>query len=197
MAPVQYPSEREADVLLRDGSMVHIRPVRSDDETAVRAFLLKLSDESIALRFFGFPDLDQVVAWSVDVDYADRFALVAEHGSPSEIVAHAAYVRLDADRAEVAFLVADAWQEHGISTILLAELASCANEHGITAFIAQVLPVNHRMIDVFRESGFPVELRPTSGAVEVEFPTCPRRTTDEARALAPIPRRAPARRFDQ
>jgi hypothetical protein len=86
-------------------------------------------------------------------------------------VAHAAYVRIDAGRAEVAFLVADAWQGRGISTIMLAHLAEVAEQHGISTFIAEVLPHNHRMIDVFRQSGFPVELHSTPDALEIELPT--------------------------
>ena len=97
-----------------------------------------------------------MTAWSVDVDYADRFALVAETGAPSRIVAHACYMRIDGERAEVAFLVADAWQGRGISTIMLAHLAAIAVHHGIGTFVAEVLPVNHRMVEVFRQSGFPV-----------------------------------------
>ena len=81
-------------------------------------------------------------------------------------------VRADgSDRAEVAFLVADAWQGRGISTILLAHLAAVAAAHGISTFVAEVLPDNHRMIEVFRESGFPVELRSVPGAIEIELPT--------------------------
>ncbi len=166
-----YPREREADVALRDGSTVHVRPVRAGDEAAIRAFLERISPDSIVFRFFGTPDLNWVTAWSVDVDYADRFALIAESGSPREIVAHAAYVREGAERAEVAFLVADAWQGRGISTILLAHLAGLAEQHGISTFTAQVLPANHRMIEVFRESGFPVEIHSTPGAIELELPT--------------------------
>ncbi len=166
-----YPHESEADVVLRDGSTVHVRPVRRDDDTAIRAFLETISPESIGFRFFGTPDLNWVTAWSIDVDYADRFALVVERGSPGQIIAHAAYVRENAERAEVAFLVADAWQGRGISTILLAHLAGLAERHGITTFTAQVLPANHRMIEVFRESGFPVEMRSTPDAIEIELPT--------------------------
>jgi len=166
-----YPREREADVVLRDGSTVHVRPVRRDEEAAIRAFLTTVSEESIAFRFFGAPNLDWVVAWSVDVDYADRYALVAETGSPHEIIAHAAYIRESDHRAEVAFLVSDAWQGRGISTILLAHLAAVAEAHGISTFTAQVLPMNHRMIEVFRESGFPVEMRSMPDAIELEFPT--------------------------
>ncbi len=159
------------DVVLRDGATTHVRPVRSDDAVAVREFLAALSSESIGYRFFGVPNLDWATRWSVDVDYADRFALVVESGSPRVIMAHAAYVRTGSDRAEVAFVVADAWQGRGISTILLAHLAEVAQEHGISTFIAEVLPHNHRMIDVFRGSGFPVELRSVPDALEIELPT--------------------------
>jgi acetyl coenzyme A synthetase (ADP forming)-like protein len=170
-APAAYPGEREADVVLRDGATVHVRPVRRSDGEVIRPFLETLSDESIGFRFFGIPNLDWATAWSVDVDYADRFALVAEGGSPQAILAHAAYVRIDANRAEVAFVVADAWQGRGISTILLAHLAEVAQQHGISTFIAEVLPRNHRMIDVFRESGFPAEVRSLPDYLEVELPT--------------------------
>ncbi len=166
-----YPREQEAHIVLRDGSTVHVRPVRVEDKAAVRAFLEDVSTESIAFRFFGIPSTDWVVAWTIDVDYSDRFALVAETGNPPRVVAHAVYVRSAPERAEVAFLVADAWQGRGISTILLAHLAGAANRAGISLFTAEVLPSNHRMIEVFRECGFPVELRSSPDAIHVEFPT--------------------------
>ena len=72
-----YPHEQEADVVLRDGSTVHVRPVRADDAAQIREFLEGLSPESIGFRFFGVPDLDWVTSWSTDVDYSDRFGLVA------------------------------------------------------------------------------------------------------------------------
>ncbi len=158
-------------MVLRDGATVHVRPVRVDDGPAIHAFLDAVSPESISFRFFGAANLDWVTSWSVDVDYADRYGLVVESGNPRTIVAHAAYIRIDSRRAEVAFLVADAWQGRGISTILLAHLAEVAGAHEIPTFIAQVLPQNHRMIDVFRESGFPVELHSVPDAVEIELPT--------------------------
>jgi acetyl coenzyme A synthetase (ADP forming)-like protein len=168
---IAYPHKREADVVLRDGSTVHVRPVRAAGQAAIRTFLEGLSAESIGFRFFGIPNLDWVTNWSVDVDYADRFALVVNGGKATAILAHAAYVREEGAAAEVAFMVADAWQGRGISTILLAQLAEVANRHGISTFTAEVLPANHRMIDVFRQSGFPVELRSTPDAIAVELPT--------------------------
>ncbi len=177
-----YPREHETEIVLRDGSTVHVRPIRADDETAIRKFLETVSEESIAFRFFGIPNIEAVIKWTLDVDYSDRYALVVESGEEHAIVAHATYIRAiraNADRAEVAFLVADGWQGKGISTILLAQLAAVAEEHGISTFVAEVLPQNNRMIQVFRDSGFPVELRSTPEAIEVELPTS---LTDEALA---------------
>jgi len=170
-AIAEYPVAWEVDVALRDGSSVHLRPVRAEDGPKIRAFLEALSPDSIAFRFFGFPSLDWVQRWSLDVDYADSFGLIATTGPGQEIVGHGAYVREDQERAEVAFMVADAWQGHGIATIMLAHLAAAAEQHGISEFTASVLPSNHRMIEVFRQSGFRVQLRSTTDSIEIEFPT--------------------------
>jgi acetyl coenzyme A synthetase (ADP forming)-like protein len=166
-----YPKVCDVDVALRDGSTLHVRPVTVADRPAIEAFLHALSPESIGFRFFGQIDLDWVANWSTDVDYADRYALVATTGGEERIVAHAAYIRTGGDRAEVAFTVADAWQGQGIATIMLAHLAAAAEEHGIAVFVAEVLPNNHRMIGVFRDSGFAVALRPREGVITVELPT--------------------------
>jgi acetyl coenzyme A synthetase (ADP forming)-like protein len=166
-----YPGDRATDIVLRDGSTVHVRPVRPEDHDAIRAFLGAVSRDSIAFRFFGAANLDWAADWSVDVDYVDRYALIAETGRPARVIAHAAYLRIDRRRAEVAFLVADEDQGHGLSTIMLAHLAEAAGAESITTFVADVLPANHRMIETFRQSGFPVELRSEPGVIKIEFPT--------------------------
>jgi acetate---CoA ligase (ADP-forming) len=171
VSELRYPHEREADIALRDGTTIHVRPVRVQDGDAVRAFLEGLSPDSIGFRFFGYPNLERATKWSLDVDYADRFGLVAVTGDPPVVVAHAMYVRINEHKAEVAFVVADAWQDRGISTILLAHLAEVADHHGISTFWAEVLPHNHRMIGVFRASGFPVDMRSTPDGIEIELPT--------------------------
>jgi acetyl coenzyme A synthetase (ADP forming)-like protein len=170
-ATAVYPSAHVVDVALKDGSTLHIRPVSARDALAIKAFLEALSRESIGFRFFGSPNLDWVTEWSVDVDYSDRYALVATTGPEQAIVAHGAYMRLDESRAEVAFMVSDAWQGRGIATIMLAHLASAAEEHGISTLFAEVLPHNRRMIDVFGESGFPVKRHSKQDVIEIELPT--------------------------
>jgi acetyl coenzyme A synthetase (ADP forming)-like protein len=167
-----YPAYREADVVLRDGSTVHLRPVRAGDEPALLELLSRLGEDSRTFRFFsGAPNLEAAAREMADVDYADRHGLVATRGGDGSLVGHGAYVRSSRERAEVAFTVLDSMQGQGLGTILLAHLSEVAQENGISVFVAEVLPQNHRMIEVFRESGFPVDIASVPGAIELELPT--------------------------
>jgi acetate---CoA ligase (ADP-forming) len=153
---------------------VHVRPTHPDDREALKKFLEHLSPDSRSLRFFSLGvNLDGAAQWAADVDYERRFGLVALGGRRQTIVGHASFNRDDPDddRAEVAFEVADAYQGNGLGTILLAHLAEAAQEQGVSVFEAEVLPHNHRMVEVFRESGFAVRTRSDPDVLRVEFPT--------------------------
>jgi acetate---CoA ligase (ADP-forming) len=167
------PRHPKADVVLRDGSTVSVRPVQATDAPAVHSFLEHLSPKSIALRFFcAFPDLDRAVRWATDVDQ-HRYGLIATSSADGRVVAHAGWER-DPDRperAEVAFAIADAMQHNGLGTILLSQLTQAAEEAGIAVLTAEVLPQNHRMLHVFRDSGFPVTTRTIPGVILVELAT--------------------------
>ena len=77
-AGAAYPAEREAEVVLRDGSTVHVRPVRAEDEEAIHRFLEGLHPESRMFRFFSVAtDLGAAARSMVDVDYSRRYGLVA------------------------------------------------------------------------------------------------------------------------
>jgi acetate---CoA ligase (ADP-forming) len=126
-----FPAHREADVALRDGSTVHVRPVRRSDAPAVEQLLKGLSDRSRWLRFFsGFPNLPKAVQWATEVDYEQRYGLVATTGGDGQVVGHAGFQRQPdhPDRAEVAMEIADAMQGKGLGTILLGQLTEAANE---------------------------------------------------------------------
>jgi acetyl coenzyme A synthetase (ADP forming)-like protein len=158
------------DVALRDGSTVRVRHTRAEDRAPVREFLAGLSEESRWLRFFGAGvNLDDAAA--VAVDDVRSFSLVAVTGADGRVIGHGIYVPEAPDAAEVAFAVADDWHAHGIATLLLAHLAEAAAAVGIDTFTAVVLPSNHRMIGVFRDSGYPVKVRSGPDEIEVSFPT--------------------------
>ena len=159
-------------VMLRDGSTVGVRSVEPDDELAMLAFLQALSERSRLFRFFSAgADLAGQARSFATADGVEAFGLIATAGGAGEIVGHAAYVRESGEAAEVAFAIADTYQGRGLATTLLAHLAARASARGITTFTAVTRPDNHGMIEVFRESGFPVEVRSGIDVVTVRFPT--------------------------
>ncbi len=168
-----YPAHRETDVVLRDGSTVHIRPARPTDREALEDYFIALTDESRRLRFWGQSvDIGEQARNAVEIDYADHLTLLAFAGRDSErVLGGAQYIRQGRAVAEIAMSVRDELQGKGLASILIAHLADAAREHGIDVFHADVLPENHRMIEVFRRTGFPVSMRAKPGVVEVEFPT--------------------------
>ncbi|MEO8690206.1 MAG: GNAT family N-acetyltransferase [Solirubrobacteraceae bacterium] len=158
----------ETDIVLRDGSTMHVRPSTIEDVARLRAFLESLSERSRWFRFFSAGiNLDAAARSAAAPD--DGLALIALRGTT--VVGHGTYMREPDRRAEVAFAVADAWHGHGIATVLLAHLAHAASAAGIETFTATVLSGNHRMLGVFHESGFLVSARRSEGAIEIEFPT--------------------------
>jgi GNAT superfamily N-acetyltransferase len=161
----------EADVVLRDGSRVHVRPIAPEDRDRMRTFLGSLSKESRRLRYFsGGANLDWAAGAAVGVRYPAGYGIVATRDD-DRIVAHATYCTAAEGTAEVAFAVADELQGLGIATMLLARLAAAADEQGIHWFEAEVLPENHRMLDVFRDSGFTMSTYSLPGAIHLDFPT--------------------------
>ena len=87
-----YPAHREADVVLRDGSTVRVRPARPEDAQAVERLLSGLSDRSRWLQYFsGGPNIDKAVQWATEVDYDRRYGLVATSGADRRVVGHAGF----------------------------------------------------------------------------------------------------------
>lgn len=167
-----YPAHREATVVLRDGSTLMVRPIRADDETALSRFFAGLSLESRVFRFFAaVANFDASARRMVDIDYSSRYGIVALGGRGDVIVGHAMYVALSSVKAELALAIADPYQGRGLGTILLGQLAEAAAAAGIQVLEAVVRPENHRMLEVLRESGFPVQARSEPGEVHAEFPT--------------------------
>ena len=171
-----YPGHWEADVVLRDGGVAHVRPVRPDDAPRIDRFHAAQSPESIYFRFFApMPRISPAdMRRFVHVDHVRRVGLVAT--VRDDIIGIGRYEGGDVApgeagprSAEVAFNIADAHRGRGIGSVLLEHLAAAARENGITSFTADVLPTNQRMLGVFREAGFEVRHHLDDGVIEVAF----------------------------
>jgi GNAT superfamily N-acetyltransferase len=162
-----------------DGRCAHlefgVRPIEPADAAALARFHAHLSARSVQLRYFyPHPELGPAELTHLTcVDGLNRVAYVVEHDS--EIIAVGRYDRLDDPCcAEVAFVVADDYQNHGLGSMLLDRLVETAKRAGIGEFKASVLAENSAMLAVFHGAGFPMTQSRTFDVVELVMEIGPR-----------------------
>jgi RimJ/RimL family protein N-acetyltransferase len=164
-------------IALRDGALVHMRPIREDDAPRLVALYDRLSNDTRYHRFFSVmrrlpPDWARFLA---TVDYESRLALVVEpREDPDTLVAVARYEPThESQTAEVAFVVQDGWQDRGLGTILFSELLAAAELNGIRRFRAWVLADNRRMLDLIARFGQVHHRAIEQGVAELRFSARP------------------------
>nr|WP_276575362.1 GNAT family N-acetyltransferase [Bradyrhizobium sp. Oc8] len=143
---------------MRDGRLVDIRALRPEDEPDMLAALEETSAQSLQRRFFVTKRhfSEQERAFFMEPNFRNHVALVActEVADRSMIIGGGRYVIFEPGRAEVAFVVIDAWQGRGIGCLLTGHLITIAREAGLTALTAEVLAENAAMLRVLRRFGF-------------------------------------------
>jgi acetate---CoA ligase (ADP-forming) len=169
---VEYPSEYELEVALRDGGGARVRPIRPEDGPLLVEFFEHLGPESRYFRFFRIKESlePKEVEFFTNVDYSDRMALIAV--LDGRMIGLASYDREHDEEgtAEVAFAVADEHQGRGIGTQLLQLLTNHARSQGVQRFEAFVLPENRQMMRLFRNSGYELTRTIDEGVYTVDFP---------------------------
>lgn len=143
---------------LRDGRPVEIRALQPDDEASMLAAVERTSLESLQRRFFtakrSFSENE--CAYFIDVDFRNHVALVAriDQDGESAIIGGGRYIVIEPGRAEMAFVVVDAWQGKGVGSLLLRHLVNIARDAGLRELTAEVLPENTPMLKTFAKRGF-------------------------------------------
>jgi GNAT superfamily N-acetyltransferase len=143
------------EITLEDGTPLTLRLIEGDDTERLMAMHRRLSPGTVRRRFFAMlPELDPQQAHRfTHVDGQDRAAVVAVD-SAGELVGVARYDRFEGtDDAEVAVVVQDGYQHHGLGTALLTDLTTYARAHGIQRFVADVLLENSPMFATFSDVG--------------------------------------------
>ena len=158
------------DVLLATGRPVHIRATNGGDVAALRDFYARLGDTSTYYRFFGarrfIPDDELLRATQQDIHR--QVTLLAE--GDGETIGIGEYHGLpNREEAEVAFAVADAHHGEGVATLLLEDLALIARAAGYRRLVAEVLPDNSAMANVFRTVGLVQRRWFDGGTVHVQL----------------------------
>ena len=166
--------EHTFDHVLKDGTTVHVRPIRPDDGERLLGMWSRTSAESRRLRFLGPFNLDEHnVHRFTDLDPDLQYAVVATRGRGEQerIVAVARYERDpdQRDHAEFAALVQDDEQGRGLGTVLVRTVAMAAEEAGIASLSGDILSDNVRMLNLVRELGLEFTSGSDSGVVRSDL----------------------------
>jgi acyl-CoA hydrolase/RimJ/RimL family protein N-acetyltransferase len=167
-----YPGSEERTVVLRDGSVVLLRPARTGDALALQELFYRMPPEDVYTRFFRhlttlpLSTAEHLTSVSFE-DEVTFLAVVGDWGS-EQVVGTASYF-LDrvSGTADVAYMVDPAYKGLGLGTALQERLISYARSAGVRAFTADVLAENKAMLALFRSSGLEMETHTTQGVTEV------------------------------
>jgi acetyltransferase len=158
-----YPSQYISTWKAADGMEFTLRPIRPEDEPMVIEFNHELSDRSVYLRYFLPLKLNVRVSHErlitkVFIDYSREIALAAEYADEQgakHIAGIARLVRNHSDNgAEVAFIVADKYQNRGLGSHFLESMIAIARTEGISRLDGTVLSENINMKDLLMRAGF-------------------------------------------
>jgi RimJ/RimL family protein N-acetyltransferase len=168
--PIHAPGGRM--VVLRDGSTVLIRQVRSADAPLLADGFARLSAASRQMRFLGVKKTLSAaeLRYFTDVDHHDHEALAALDRVGGHGVGIARYIR-DADdprAAEIAVTIVDDWQGRGLGAELLARLSDRARQEGIRRFTALADAGNVAVAALLRNAGARI-VRRGRGTVDYEI----------------------------
>jgi acetyltransferase len=166
-----YPAELEEIVADQAGRRYRLRPIRPEDEPAMREAFKKLSPEAVRMRFFQpLKALDHAMAarlTQIDYDREMAFVLAAPvEGGPEELFGVG---RLSADpdnaRAEFAVVVRSDATGRGLGTLLMQRILAHARRRGIGEVHGDILAENAQMLDLCRRLGFAIAPSPDDPAV--------------------------------
>jgi acetyltransferase len=168
-----YPRELEEAVRLQDGRALLLRPVRPEDEPALRHAFSLLSPESIRMRFFApLKEMSHTLgARLTQIDYDREMALVLTDPAPADPPQMYGVVRISADpdneAAEYAVIVRDDMTGQGLGEMLMRRIIAYARQRGIGRLYGDVLSGNDAMLALCRRLGFTISEVPLAGTVRV------------------------------
>jgi RimJ/RimL family protein N-acetyltransferase len=154
------PSGAMEPLLLRDGTQLHVRPIRRSDREALASEFARLSPESRRRRFLSAKRelSDTELRRLTEIDHRSHEALVAIEAESGRGVAVARYAGNGGEPglSEFAITVADDWQDRGIGAVLSRRLLIRAREEGVRVLEATALADNHAALALLRGLGFRV-----------------------------------------
>ncbi|MEU4117149.1 GNAT family N-acetyltransferase [Kitasatospora sp. NPDC028055] len=166
---------------LPDGTELLLRPAGPADKAAALAMHERCSPAALRLRYHGpVRDADRYLEHLLDPRHGRSLVVAAPDGR----VLALGHLMWDGDEAELAVLVEDAWQRHGLGLALLRRLTAVARAAGIGTVYAVTQAANTGLITAMRRLAAPLDFHCEDGTLVI--------TATLAAGAAPAAASAPA-----
>jgi acetyltransferase len=158
-----YPNEYASTAVLKNNEQVYVRPIRPEDENLMVDFHQQLSDRTVQMRFMHAISLATRIAHErlrsiCFTDYNRDIVLVAIRkgtDKKEEILGVGRLSKLRHENGgEVAILIRDDQQGHGLGSALLQRLIQIARAEKLGFLRAIMLASNEAMKQLARSHGF-------------------------------------------
>ncbi len=170
-------SKYSAAARLRDGTPLQLRAIRPDDKQRLLDGFHRLSGRSVYFRFMGARHelTPKDLKYFTEIDFRHHIAIVAALQDPSgeKPIGVGRLIEIQGGAgeriADIAFAVEDKYQSLGAGTVLFEHIVRIARSEGFSRMLADVHTNNHRMLDIFRHSGFDIDSQVESGIEHIEL----------------------------
>nr|WP_315184556.1 GNAT family N-acetyltransferase [uncultured Albidiferax sp.] len=154
--PPRPPDPAHDSWRLRDGTLLTLRPMQSQDGALLDALLERLSPRARHYRFHGGVNSRPALLELPERSGQVAFVLTAQRFEQIQIVAEARYALDDnaEDSAEFALVVDDRWQRRGLGERAMRALSNTAAHAGLHWLHGEVLADNRAMLGLMQRCHF-------------------------------------------
>ena len=163
-----YPVELEELGHFKDHKTLTLRPVRGEDEPALKRFHEVLSAESLRYRFFTARRhfRHSELARFAQIDYQQEMAFVATDDASQILGVVRTWTDADRVQSEFSLLVAGDAQGIGLGSALMQKMIAYCKQQGVMEMMGTILTDNGLMLQLAKKLGFTVR-RSDDDTVEV------------------------------
>jgi len=167
-----YPAQLEETIVSAKAGDILLRPIRGEDEPALKIFHERLSAESLRYRFFNSRRnfRHRELAQFAQIDYQQEMAFVALDAKGEMLGVVRTWTDADQIQAEFSVLVSDQAQGLGIGSMLMDKMIKYCAQQGTIEMMGTVLSDNGPMLRLASRLGFNVARRLYGDTVEIIRP---------------------------
>jgi len=155
-----YPYQYISNITLNNGNGITLRPIRANDEEAIRQFHSRLTEASVFQSYNQALPLSertdhQRLARICFNDYNREMTLVAVSTTNAIVgVGRLSRQRVNHQTGLFRLIIQDDYQGQGLGRQLLDKIIEIARQEGLTSLMGEVLSSNTAMLNLTQSAGF-------------------------------------------